>query len=79
MDLENQVFDLLQKNPDKDFTIIEIVMKIHGFKSSPNFHIDHYSEIWNVIGALNSLFKKGKIDMRLSSSRYAILYQIKKD
>lgn len=78
VDLENQVLELLQKNPKKDFTIVEIVTKVHGFKLSENFHIDHYSEIWSVMGALNSLFKKGKVDMKLSSSRYAILYQIKK-
>jgi hypothetical protein len=79
VDLENQVLELLQKNPKKDFTIIEIVTKVHGLKLSKNFHIDHYSEIWHVIGALNSLFKKGKVDMKLSSSRHALLYQIKEN
>jgi len=78
MDLESQVLNLLKKNPDKDFTIIEIITNVYGIKPSRNFHIEHYSKIWDVIGVSNSFFKKGKVDMKLSSPRYAILYQIKK-
>ncbi len=78
MDLESQVLEFLEKNPDKDFTIVEIVSGVYRIRASKNFHIEHSSKIWDVIGALNSLYKKGKVDMKLSSSRYAILYQVKK-
>ena len=77
-DLETKVSNLLEKNPDKDFTVAEIVFAVYQLKPSKNFHLEHYAEIWNVIGALNSLFAKGKVDMRLSGSRHALIYTLKK-
>jgi len=76
-ELETRVSNLLEANPDKDFTIVEIVFEVYQLKPSINFHLEHYDKIWNVIGALNSLFAKGKVDW-LSGSRHALLCKLKK-
>jgi hypothetical protein len=79
MDLESQVFAIFQKSPDKGFTTIEIVISILGIKPSRTLHIDHYSKIWEVQGALNALVESGKLEWSIvGSPTFAVLYRLKK-
>lgn len=70
--------EILQKKPDKDFTIVEFVEHVYGIKSS-RMLTENYLKPYEVMGALNSLFQKDKVEMKLvGSPRYAILYRLKK-
>jgi hypothetical protein len=78
MNLESRVLEVFQKNPEKDFTTVEIVIDIYGIKPARMLHIDHYSKLWEVQGALNSLVESGVLEWRIvGSPSYAVLYRLK--
>jgi len=77
MELENQVLTFLEKNPDKSFTIVEIANATYRIEITSKNFLQNYSKIWDVVGVLNSLFKKGKVDMKVLDSKKAICFQIK--
>ena len=77
VELEDKVLMILKENPDKGYTVLEILSVINEVKIPPEAYTKYYREIWDIKGVLNSLENKGLV-VRSEDSSGETCFKMKK-
>jgi hypothetical protein len=77
MDMEMEILKVLEKNANRWFMIYELYYELFRIEINKQNECESYDRIWGIILALNSLFRKDKIEMTISAPQKEICFKIK--